>query len=246
MTANLWTKGVAGPQHRAALLCIPHIAAGASAFAAFRRAAPPWLRCGAVRFSGRETRLLEECTTDPENYVGDIIDAGERLAEGSPLALLGQCSGVSLAMAAAERLCERVRVFAIVAVNAPAPTARPIVIDPAMTDNQLLRWFVRAGEFSAELLDDAEMMELLVPVVRADALALSRLSPPTAPSDLPIFVVRGADDPLLTAEHLADWSVWSPRVETETIPGGHLLAVDSVSALWEKTARFLEDRLSAL
>ena len=82
----------------------------------------------------------------------------------------------------------------------------------------------RLGGTPQAVLDDAELMELLLPLLRADFKAIEtwQASPgPLLHTD--VLVLGGEDDPETTPERMAAWQqVCDPsRLALHRLPGGH-------------------------
>ena len=79
------------------------------------------------------------------------------------------------------------------------------------------------GGTPQEVLDDAEMMDLLLPPLAADLEVLEdAASRPSAPVDCPIRTYGGKDDPLVSTEELAQWEPFTrAQFSTRRFPGDH-------------------------
>src|SRR6185503_18414672 len=79
------------------------------------------------------------------------------------------------------------------------------------------------GGTPPEVLDDAELTELLLPGIRADfALSVQYRYHPEAPLELPIIVLRGSDDPYVQADLAAGWARESTRpLQEHCFEGDH-------------------------
>lgn len=233
------------PGHRAAMLCVPHAGAGASSLFDFRDAAPDWLHTGVVRFAGRESRFHDALPARADDYVAEVVMAAAALAPDVPLALMGHCSGVVLALAALPALADLgVRASALVAVSAPPPTAPPVSVDARMTDEELLAELASGGQVADRLLCDPDMMDLLLPQIRADFVALATVPRPLPVPGFPICFVRGDGDPLLDERQTARWQAWSGRTTSVTVAGAHFLATDPSFELWDVVDDFLVTALA--
>lgn len=67
-----------------------------------------------------------------------------------------------------------------------------------------------------------DLLDLLIPVLRADYLMLGRHTRATGPVRCPVLALGGADDPQVGAEHLAGWRrhTTGPFAHA-SLPGGH-------------------------
>ncbi|KUM98072.1 hypothetical protein AQI95_41525 [Streptomyces yokosukanensis] len=232
--------------HRAALLCIPHAGAGVSSLYALQQMSPPWLRTGVVRFAGRETRFMAGTVSSADVYLEEITRSAAELSRSGPLFLLGNCSGASLALASQQALADRgITVAGLIAVSAPAPVAPAAVLPSGLTDAQFVDWLRTSWRIPPGLFEDEEMLELLLPQLRADCEVLSALPKERAGLGAPVLVVLGEDDEHLGAADVRRWRDWGAAVTGTSVPGGHFVAVDHPASVWRAASAFIEEVMAA-
>ena len=100
----------------------------------------------------------------------------------------------------------------------------------------------RYGCFSNEILQLREMLDLLLPILRADLKLFETyqctLEPPL---DCPISVFGGVDDATVTKDELADWELHTTAAfDLCMLPGGHFFPQESR----DHVLRALEERLT--
>jgi medium-chain acyl-[acyl-carrier-protein] hydrolase len=90
----------------------------------------------------------------------------------------------------------------------------PHLTDPhppihALPDAEFLQALQELDGIPSELRDNAEIMQLLLPPLRADFEAFEeyRYDPDQPPLDIPIIVFGGLDDPRVSREYLEGWGV---------------------------------------
>ncbi|MFJ5680720.1 thioesterase II family protein [Streptomyces sp. NPDC093097] len=228
-------------RHRVSLLGIPHAGSGVSSLYALQQMSPPWVRTGIVRFTGRETRFLDGVVSDANTYLEEIARSAAALRGPGPLFLLGNCSGASL-MLAAQRAIEDLgtSVAGFVAVSAPAPVAPAPVLPPGMTDTQFVDWLKTSWRIPPALFEDADMLDLLLPQLRADCEVLTALPSERTNTGRPFLVVFGENDENLGSPELRQWRDWGEEVTGATVPGGHFVAVERPESVWQAVSSFIE------
>jgi surfactin synthase thioesterase subunit len=99
----------------------------------------------------------------------------------------------------------------------------------------------RYGGIPDELARDAEVMEVLLPPLRADIAALESFELPAAKRlPLPISVLGGRDDRMTTLDDLAAWSdETSSELRLRLYPGGHFYLDEQRSVLLGDVTRVL-------
>lgn len=213
-----------------ALLVVPQAGGGAGVARPLRGACPPtWLVTGVV-FGGRESRFADPAPTSLDELVDDVVTAGTELAEltGRPPVLVGQCSGGLLAWLSADRLSARgAAPGGLVVVSRPAPGLAGTLPDVTAPDAEFLADVTRLGGVPEEIAAMPELLELLLPSLRADFAAIGQWTAVDAqrvpPRHLPALVLHGDDDPGCTASAVRGWSEHLPGCRINRVPGTHFL-----------------------
>lgn len=209
------------------LFCFPFAGGGASNFMSLRRALP-WVGVAPVQYPGHETRLDEPLALDLPRLIDDLAEA-LRPAIDRPYALLGTSMGARIAFALAHRLIE---------LGYPAPQMLWVVANAApdgpsvarsttsLPDAEFLSAVQAYGGTPAELLADADLRALLLPILRADfRLAVQPLPPGTLPC--PIRACAGRDDPCASPVSMQGWARFtSADFQLREFEGGHFFFRD--------------------
>lgn len=192
------------------LFCFAHASGSAASFRT-------WLAPGAalgievapIELPGHGRRLLEEPFRRLDPLVDALVPLIEAHGNGRRVAYLGHSLGALVAHALAERL-EPDHLF-VSAARAPGQALRTAEL------------LAQLGGTPQEVLDDAEMMDLLLPPLAADLEVLEdAASRPSAPVDCPIRTYGGKDDPLVSTEELAQWEPFTrAQFSTRRFPGDH-------------------------
>jgi medium-chain acyl-[acyl-carrier-protein] hydrolase len=242
----------AAPDARVRLFCLPHAGSGTSAYNLWRRLLPPSIDVCPIHIPGRESRLAESSILDSTTLIRQMTaaladeDAGHLKL---PYAIFGHSMGSLLALDLA---------FNLRASGHPQPcylfvsgrnaTHMPIRQGELhrLPDADLLEALaIRYGGLPQEILETPELLELYLPILRADLTLLeTHRYAPQLPLDCPIAAFAGADDRNVTPEGLAAWGDHTTAAfETRLFPGGHFyLTGPSRQALLQLIA----DRLAAI
>jgi surfactin synthase thioesterase subunit/glycosyltransferase involved in cell wall biosynthesis len=191
------------------LFCFPHAAGGALQFR-------PWFdqlgACWAVTpawLPGREARASEPAIDNMTGMVAALLE-NIRPWLDRPFALFGHSMGAGIAFELARALRREglPAPVALIASGARAPQYRENYKPaPEPTDAEFTAELRRLEGLPAELLDNAQAMQLLLPALRADArLYRNYIYSPEPPFDFAIFAYGGAEDPNLRVEHIQRWS----------------------------------------
>lgn len=244
-TGNPWLylpRPVARP--RARLFCFPYAGGNAMAFRGWAEGLPADVELCAVQLPGRGSRFRERAIT----RLGALLDELERaLAPGLdvPFALFGHSMGALIAYELACRLRDRggpapVHLF-LSGRSAPGlPPSEPPASD--LPDAEFLDRLRRYGGTPEEVLAQPELMELLLPVLRADFTLIETWKDAGhAPLDVPFSVLGGLEDAGAGRDRLEGWRA---RTRSEfalrMLPGNHFF-IQSAEAT---VLRILADALA--
>ncbi|GAA2136243.1 alpha/beta fold hydrolase [Kitasatospora kazusensis] len=206
------------------LVCFPHAGSGAGAFRGWPGLLPPWIELLAVQYPGREDRFTEPLLTD----LSVLADAlAEELAgpDDRPLALFGHSMGAAVAHEVALRSAGHGRPEPVhLVVSAREPVEQVVAGTVHLGGDAALRAeLARLGGSSRLLFEDAELWQLMAPVIRADYRLIETYRP-TAGRLLgcPVTAFAAEDDPELTPGQAGGWarSTTGP-FELRTFPGDH-------------------------
>lgn len=215
------------------IVCCPHAGGTARFFRDWLPGLPPTVELWAVQYPGHDDRLGEDCATDLRALGHEVADAVAPLLD-RPVLLFGHSMGSIVAYEAARRIDQRTpraRVTLVVS-SALAPGEWRASFDPR-DDDALVAQLQRLGGPAAEVFDDPELRELLLPPVRADYLALSAYCHEPEPRlRKPIRAVTGNADPVADATAMARWrECTTGRFTQSTFPGGHFYLLPERAAL---------------
>lgn len=208
----------------ARLLLLPHAGGGANTFRAWPQLLPAGIEARALQLPGRERRFGEPPLTDMAALVDACLPAIAPLLD-RPYAILGHSMGACIGHALIHRLQVRgLRLPALfIAAGHDAPTharLRPVL--HALPDAEFLEALRGLGGTPPEVLANQELLDLLLPMLRADFAVIASYRPAPARFPCPILALAGSEDTETTPEGLTAWrACTSAGAELATVPGGH-------------------------
>jgi surfactin synthase thioesterase subunit len=225
------------------LWCLPNAGAGAAAYARWRRMAPPGVTVQALELPGRGTRMREPLMVSFDALCDELEhDLRQWLSRGGPYALFGHSMGALLAYELAQRLrTHRCPPRALLVSGSPAPALRdPARFAEPLDDATLAGHLRQLGGTPAELLDNAEMMQLTLPVLRADfRVCASYRHRPRAPLACPVHAFGGRADQAVR-DTVAGWKDEAGGAFTlDWYDGGHFFLHDHAQAMLARIATLL-------
>jgi surfactin synthase thioesterase subunit len=189
------------------LFCLPFAGAGASIYRPWRGRSRRVEVCP-VQLPGREERFRQAPFRRLEDLAALVVgELGRQLDE--PHALFGYSMGALIAFEMAQRaaVAGRRLPIALFAAAAAAPHARDRgALLHRLPDADLVSELHRMDGTPAEVLRDAELLELLLPAIRADFEMCETYSPAErAPLTCPIVAFGGTADASVRPEQLDAW-----------------------------------------
>lgn len=232
--------------HGLQLFCLSYAGGGASVFRAWADALPPEVAVFAVQLPGRESRIGEPAYRRIDTLVETLAAVVSEEAR-APFALYGHSMGGLVSFELARRLRRehglRPVCLYIGAYRAPQLPNRNLRIHhlPA----EVFKVVLRAQGIPDAVLQDADLMEAMLPTLRADFELCDRYEyREEPPLECPILVFGGADDLTVGADDLDGWSAHSSAsCEINMLPGGHFFIHSSQEELLAAISRDLRARL---
>jgi medium-chain acyl-[acyl-carrier-protein] hydrolase len=194
------------PAARLRLVCLPHAGGGAASFRPWAAELPAWIELVLVKLPGRENRIREPVHQDWSSLLADL---SEELA-GSvqpPFALFGHSFGamVSYELAYLGRQTGLLPCQLVVAGCAAPGVPRPVPDLAELPRAELIAGLRQLSAMPDELVD-SEVLDLLLPTIRADLrLAESWPQRPARPVGVPLLVLSGRADPMAPVADCLRW-----------------------------------------
>lgn len=207
------------------LFCLPYAGGSARVFAPWQQALPESIRLRPLELPGRGLRYREPPATDLPALVRDL--AGIVLAEADePLAVLGYSFGAFVAFELALSLEQDhgVAVRHLIAASARGAVCPPRHPPGRVQGTREFRDRLAAMNGTApELLRSEELMEIMLPVLRADFGMSDRYCYRPGPLlSCPVTAFAGARDPAVSLPSLLAWrECTSGPFLAHQIPGDH-------------------------
>lgn len=212
------------PDARVGLACFPFAGGDALAFRTWPAALGPSVEVYAVELPGRGLRLAERPHTRLAPLLDELACALGPLRE-RPLALFGHSMGALIAFELARRM---------EADGGPPPAhlfvaGSPPPEAPARTRlhdaprGELVALLRALGGTPPEVYEHAELLDLFLPILRADLELLeTRVHRPGPPLACGITALAGAHDAVARPAAAAEWAAYTRGpFDVRVLPGGH-------------------------
>jgi medium-chain acyl-[acyl-carrier-protein] hydrolase len=231
------------PAARLRLFCLPHAGGGASAFRQWAGRMPAGVEVVAVQLPGREGRFAEPAFDGCPPLVAALAD-GLRPELDRPFALFGHSLGAIVAFELARHLARAggptpVHLFVSGSAAPHVRPPRPPVHD--LPEAEFIAELRRRGGTPPAVLEHAELMQLLLPTLRADFSISDTYRCTPGSFDGPLTAYAGTDDATVRPEHAEAWrEVTAGPFAFRAFPGGHFFPYTTAqTALLEDIGRSL-------
>jgi medium-chain acyl-[acyl-carrier-protein] hydrolase len=232
------------PQARIRLFCFPYAGGGALIYRSWADDMPAEIEVCPVQLPGRERRLREPSFTHIDPLIDALVPALEPYFD-MPFAFFGHSMGATIGYELAQRLASEGKTLPqhLVTSARRAPQLPP--------EDEKIYYALPADEFKErireiqgtpeEVLDNEELMDLMLPLLRADFELVDTYPPSTAPPlDCPITAFGGLKDHEVPREELEAWGeVTSRRFRLRMFPGDHFFLNEDPRQVIHATAESL-------
>ncbi len=247
---NKWLGSVLqNPGAELSLFCFPYAGGSATVFSSWPRALPNFMQIFPIQLPGRGHRLAEP----PWRRIDQLADAiAEDLLpvfKEKPFVFFGYSMGASLAFEVAGRLSRSHKMepqaLLLGARRAPQTPDDDPPIHHLPTE-EFIHQLKRLKGTPAEIIENSELMELIMPVLRADFEAVETYEySGSDPLQCPFFVMGGTEDTDVPREFLDAWRMHTLSKSTVTMfSGDHFFLHSQKEAVLKFIARILTDLMA--
>ncbi len=213
------------PRANLRLFCFPYSGAGASIFYAWSDTLPATIEVCPVQLPGRGAQLAQPPFTRLPPLVQAVAQALLPYLD-KPFAFFGHSLGALVSFELARYLCRQYNLdpthLFVSGHNAPqVPDREPPI--HALPEPEFVEKLRRLNGMNKEVLENVELMELLLPILRADfAVCETYVYQADEPLDCPISAFGGLQDEYVSRESLAAWrEQTSDSFSLRMFPGDH-------------------------
>ncbi|WP_158678671.1 thioesterase II family protein [Streptomyces sulphureus] len=215
------------PSHGASqlrMVCFPNAAGG---IAQFHRWASrlPGVAVHAVELPGHGGKLGTPPLRDMNSVLAAVTPEIAELGP-EPIVLWGHSMGATVAHAVARNLGEKYEItpHALLLAGRDAPWSSDFLpLFHTMNDADLWHSMVGFGGTPPEIADHADLLDLFLPVLRADLTVVEAYRTSAEPRlHCPVHVFTGRGDALVSSHGLAAWAEGTTEeTRVHEFPGGH-------------------------
>lgn len=243
--SSLWiSRPKANPAAKIRLFCFPYAGGGALLYRPWVDTLPPDIEVCSVQLPGRENRLQEPPFDRLEPLLEVLAPAIAPYLDEKPFAFFGYSLGTLVSFELARRLQQQggpmPRHLFVAARRAPQiPSSEPPLYE--LSDADFMEELRRLKGTPEAVLDQAELMQLLLPLLRADFTINETYDYREAPPlSCPISAFGGMRDEDVSREDMDAWRVQTERGFTlRMIQGDHFFIHTARMVLLQSICRDL-------
>ncbi|MGW1596263.1 thioesterase II family protein [Streptomyces sp. NPDC002343] len=218
------------------LICLPHAGGSASFYFPVSRALSPAVDVRAAQYPGRQDRAAEPFARSLRELAQGVFHALDERDE-TPLALFGHSMGALVGFELARLLENAGRPPAVLFLSGRrGPSAERTDTVHLGDDAQLIEEVMRLDGTDSAVLKDEDLLQLVLPALRADYHAVGTYRPvPGPPLGCPLVVLTGDADPRVTPDEARTWEKETDGpFEFHVHPGGHFYLVAEQQAVLDR------------
>jgi surfactin synthase thioesterase subunit len=221
-----WAQNVEGGGCN--VICLPYAGGSASAWFGWQTSLGPDVSFFPYELPGRGCRYGDDLPTSRRSLVERIAEDLRPLASsGSKLVLMGHSMGATLAYEVALELGMRLPLI-LSGRAAPGFSNKNI---HGLSDSVLIKRLAAQGGTSAEILENQELMDLILPVFRSDLQLLHQEQERAEFYDGPVLILGGIEDLEVPQQALDCWRSLCPEAEIRLFQGGHFFVQEQAECV---------------
>jgi len=210
---------------RANLICFPFAGSGASIYQGWRNQIDGRINLYGLQAPGREDRIKEEPLINLNKLIDELMVSLSSLNQNLPIILFGHSLGAIIAYELAKKIHgTKIKSALLIVSGRQAPNILskfPSVSH--LNDEQLLQEITVLNGIPDEILQNNELLEIVLPVLRADfKLADNYYAEIKDKLDCPVIAICSLDDPWVSVEEANKWKLTTIGLfQVKTFLGDH-------------------------
>lgn len=247
-TKNPWIDcWLPRPEAGMRLFCFPHVGGASTVYRQWAQAFNEKVEVCAVELPGRGLRFGEKLHTDLKDLVFSMQVEMQNYLD-KPYAFFGHSMGALIAFEWTRLIRQSALpppqilfVSGFGAVHLPKPEPQRL---HALPNKDLLASIERLKGTPSEVLQHRELMELLLPIIRADLQMVETYSyEKQMPLDIPLIALGGDHDPEVEPSRLKAWKdQTSERFEFKFFEGEHFF----IQSAREEVIKFINQEIQSV
>ncbi|SJN54914.1 Erythronolide synthase, modules 1 and 2 [Vibrio ruber DSM 16370] len=234
------------PDTQIVLYCFPYTGSGALVYQAWNAELPPGVALIGVQPPGKDERSEEPPYTDMHALIDDLMAHFDPPAD-LPFAFYGHSLGALMAFESCLALAQDGRMLPVhmILSGCNAPAVRDSEHIHGLPDDQFIDAVLEKYEGADRHSTRRLILARTITLLRADIKLLETYQPQDSTVGVPLQIIAGLDDPILSPKRVRQWVNFSTGdFELCYLPGGHRLVHEQQAPLLALIAHTLRDYLA--
>lgn len=240
ISKNPWLLIHSNPEATLRLFCFPYAGGSATIFRKWSDNLPENIEICAIQLPGRGSRMREKPHTQINDLINDLHSAIASTLAEKPFVFLGHSMGALLAFELCHLLEKQPEHLIVSGHRAPQEPATYTPIYK-LSDQEFLEELKDLGGMQKQILDNKELMDMLIPILRADFSVCDTYQYRNRTRlDCNITAMGGIQDSRTTKENLALWKKQTTNLfSLSMLPGEHFFIHSHENLYFEVVNRIL-------
>ena len=246
--ADRWIESsLRAPMAECRLFCLAYAGGSSAIYTSWPKALPDFIEVLPLQLPGRGSRMREKPFTNLLQTTQAIHDDLLPLFKEKPFAFFGHSMGATISFEVARKLEteDGIRPFAMFVSGRQAPHV-PDRYPPNynLPHDQFIEQLRRLNGTPKEVFEHQELLELVVPILRADFEAIDTYQYiPSTPLECPIIALIGEHDQDILREDFEAWRIHTTQdFRCRIFPGDHFYLHSQQPALLRELAQEIRRR----
>jgi surfactin synthase thioesterase subunit len=218
------------------LICFPYAGSGASIFYSWVNYLNPKINIYGFQAPGKEDRISENLIEDLNILIHNTVQELKQIIK-KPFVLFGHSMGSVLAFEIAKKLEAEKLAPKLVILSGRPPPKFGLRMNPIshLADSELIAELRKLEGTDSCILENAELMELLLPIIRADfRISEAYKSSSNSKISSPLIAIGSVNDPWIDEAEFLEWKDYSKNTtKIQFFPGGHFYIREHIDMLSE-------------
>lgn len=243
---DLWIESPRrNPRAECRLYCLPYAGGSGAIFRTWQKSLPETIEVVPLHLPGRGRRMKEPPLRNLMQMARTVVDDLLPVFRQKPFAFYGHSMGATISYEVARILRDErgPQPLALIVTGRQAPHL-PDTFEPTyqLPQEEFVAQLRRLNGTPQAILDSAELMELMIPVLRSDFEAIETyVYQPAPPLDCPIFAFGGDQDADIKKEDIEAWGQHTKgEFKAKMFSGDHFFLHPQEQALLSEVGRELE------
>ncbi|MCK8108976.1 thioesterase domain-containing protein [Pseudoalteromonas sp. 2CM41L] len=231
------------------IFCFPYAGGSINAFYNWAEKCPRNIELVLVNPPGRGTRIAEPAHESMESLIEEIMRHSNYITS-KPFVFFGHSLGARVAFELSCKLFAKSLPLpnALIASASGAPhIQRTHSTTYNLPDNEFIRSLMELNGTPQEVIENAEMMEIIMPMLRCDFKIAETYLANEVQIPTHILVLNGQEDLDITEQQLEAWqNISKYKIQRKSIQGDHFFILHSPYKVLEVILNYLEKPLDTL